>query len=139
MVQCVDPDGISVLRNWDPEVSFGCMERIKDPFLWNDLHWFISKSELITRVHEWNSALLQYCDDKNFTGAKREEVIRVYSASPLARCANPTCGTIETKIKEFHKCSKCNRVAYCSRTCQAHHWKPSHKKLCVSNDSAYPS
>eukprot|EP00592_Proboscia_alata_P015056 CAMPEP_0194397860 /NCGR_PEP_ID=MMETSP0174-20130528/125780_1 /TAXON_ID=216777 /ORGANISM="Proboscia alata, Strain PI-D3" /LENGTH=545 /DNA_ID=CAMNT_0039194087 /DNA_START=140 /DNA_END=1774 /DNA_ORIENTATION=- len=34
MVQAIDPDGISVLRNWDPEVSFGCMERIKDPFMW---------------------------------------------------------------------------------------------------------
>lgn len=131
-LQCIDPDGISVIQNWDTEVNVSIVERIgEDWFEWNDLHWFIPKSELIQRTKEWNEALLKYCDDKSLTGIEREEAVRIYTASPLAPCANPTCNEIEVDVKNFAKCSRCRRVAYCSKGCQAKHWKSTHKKNCT--------
>ncbi len=84
-------------------------------------------------MKEWNEALTHHCDDVDvgLTGEEREQVFMLYTASPLTRCANPRCDELEVKVKVFAKCSRCKKVAYCSRGCQADHWKLSHKKRCV--------
>ncbi|OEU08634.1 hypothetical protein FRACYDRAFT_249528 [Fragilariopsis cylindrus CCMP1102] len=65
----------------------------------------------------------------------REKMINMYTASPLARCANPTCKDVEVHVKSFDRCSRCNSVAYCSRRCQKEHWRLSHGKKCGLNNS----
>jgi hypothetical protein len=45
----------------------------------------------------------------------------------LVRCAN--CKKKEKSQKEFQKCSGCNSVYYCSKTCQKADW-PHHKNIC---------
>merc|ERR1712238_424347 len=112
IIQTADPDHISKMYTWNPVVCADIMERIDRWFQWTDLHWHIPKSELVVRVKEWNDALSKYCSDKKLMAMKREEVIRTYTASPFAPCANPSCAEIETRVKEFGKCTKCNRVAY---------------------------
>ena len=81
------------------------------------MHYKIPKTELIQRINEWNATLLQYCDDKRLTGHKREEIMNIYTASPLARYVNSLCKENEIKVKNSDKCSKCKKVTYCSRKC----------------------
>ena len=38
--------------------------------------------------------------------------------------------SFETEVPPFKKCSKCQRVYYCSRECQIKHWKRKHKQEC---------
>lgn len=33
----------------------------------------------------------------------------------------------------FKRCSQCHAVGYCSRECQAAHWKKGHRKVCVAS------
>ena len=40
------------------------------------------------------------------------------------------CGARATKQVAIKACTGCHRVAYCSRKCQASHWKKGHRKLC---------
>ena len=40
------------------------------------------------------------------------------------------CGARATKQVPVKACTGCHRVAYCSRKCQASHWKKGHRKLC---------
>ena len=44
-------------------------------------------------------------------------------------CANCTHKAIHSTMK---RCSRCKMVQYCSRNCQAQHWKACHKQSCVS-------
>ena len=104
----------SKLASWDPEVYAGVMETM-DPrlsFHWNDLHWSLPKAELLIRVDEWNEALDQYCDKVGLlTGTEREDVIKLHSATPFAPCGNVKCGKMETRVKQYSRCSKCFGVA----------------------------
>jgi hypothetical protein len=118
------------MREMDPEVYAGCIERIDNWFHWRDDHWNLDKSELLQRVKEWNEALEKYCDDEGLIGEERRAVIKLNKASPLAPCANPSCDAFEKKAKGFSSCSRCRTVAYCSRSCQKEHWK-THKKSCI--------
>uniref|UniRef100_A0A0E0K054 MYND-type domain-containing protein n=1 Tax=Oryza punctata TaxID=4537 RepID=A0A0E0K054_ORYPU len=52
-------------------------------------------------------------------------------AGALRMCSQPTCGRPETRKHEFRRCSVCSAVIYCSRACQALHWKVAHKNACV--------
>jgi hypothetical protein len=45
----------------------------------------------------------------------------------LVRCAK--CDMKEKSLKEFKKCTRCNSVYYCSKTCQKSDW-PRHKSIC---------
>ena len=132
-----DPDRISGMYDWDVNMYVDiCEMRINDKTLyWNDLHWDITKNQLMHQTEEWNDALRRYCDCKNLTGIEREKMINMYTASPLARCANPTCKDVEVHVKSFDRCSRCNSVAYCSRRCQKEHWRLSHGKKCGLNNS----
>eukprot|EP00252_Welwitschia_mirabilis_P012475 TRINITY_DN2754_c0_g3_i1.p1 TRINITY_DN2754_c0_g3~~TRINITY_DN2754_c0_g3_i1.p1 ORF type:complete len:430 (-),score=-7.51 TRINITY_DN2754_c0_g3_i1:954-2243(-) len=49
-------------------------------------------------------------------------------------CSNFICGRPEMRWHEFRRCSACSSVNYCSRACQALHWKTTHRHVCVSAD-----
>jgi hypothetical protein len=117
------------VKDWDPVVYAGVMDRIDNCFAWNDLHWKLDKVELLQRTKEWNEALEKYCDDMGLTGAERKAVVQKHTANPCAPCSNPSCNNWETKPKEFQKCAQCKAAAYCSRDCQKKDWKAQHKSL----------
>ncbi|KAK3142812.1 hypothetical protein QOZ80_4BG0351930 [Eleusine coracana subsp. coracana] len=52
----------------------------------------------------------------------------------LRMCSQALCGRPETRRHEFRRCSVCGVVNYCSRACQALHWKMSHKAECTPMD-----
>jgi sulfatase maturation enzyme AslB (radical SAM superfamily) len=126
-----DPDRLSLMYDWDVDIFVDIIEMQNvDKFPWFDLHWKMMKSEVILLTKEWNDDLHRYCDYKNLTGKERDKIVQIYTASLLARCANPTCKEVEFHVKSFGKCTRCNSVAYCSRGCQKEHWRVSHKKNC---------
>lgn len=49
----------------------------------------------------------------------------------LRMCSHGGCGRPETRRHEFRRCSVCGAVNYCSRACQALHWKLRHKSECA--------
>ena len=77
-IRSKDQDGKSKMTDWDTDVYIGCIERIESWFHWTDLHWTVPKSELLQRTKEWNTALEQYCDDKDLTGTERQQVIDMH-------------------------------------------------------------
>jgi hypothetical protein len=121
------------VKDWDPVVYAGVVDRLDNYFTWTDLHWRLTKAELLQRTKEWNEVLEKYCDDTGLTGAEREAVVQKHTANPCAPCSNPSCNKWETKPKEFNACSRCKWVAYCSRDCQKKDWKAQHKSTCVAN------
>jgi hypothetical protein len=121
------------VQDWDSMVYAGVVDRIDNFFVWNDLHWLLTKVELLQRTKEWNEALEKYCDDVGLTGAERQAVVQKHTANPCAPCSNPSCKNWEKVPKEFKSCSGCKSVAYCSRDCQKKDWKAQHKsKWCVA-------
>ncbi|XP_040379387.1 F-box protein At1g67340-like [Oryza brachyantha] len=52
----------------------------------------------------------------------------------LRLCSHALCGRPETRRHEFRRCSVCGVVNYCSRACQALHWKTAHKAECTPMD-----
>lgn len=52
----------------------------------------------------------------------------------LRLCSHGLCGRPETRRHEFRRCSVCGVVNYCSRACQALHWKMAHKAECTPMD-----
>mmetsp|Transcript_23173 Transcript_23173/g.33234 ORF Transcript_23173/g.33234 Transcript_23173/m.33234 type:complete len:565 (-) Transcript_23173:257-1951(-) len=128
----------SQIPNWDVDVFVGCVERLGDRwFYWNDLHWQLEKSVLLVRTQEWNDALEKYVNDKGITGEDRDAIVKKHKANPLAPCANLSCQVWERKVKEFQRCGRCKRVAYCSRKCQTDHWKR-HKPECIDTTTSRP-
>ncbi|KAF8977876.1 hypothetical protein BGZ46_007046 [Entomortierella lignicola] len=67
-----------------------------------------------------------------------EAIKKSFKSPGLSTCAN--CGrpdnvanegrTPDQKPKPLIKCTKCNKVAYCSRPCQINHWNSTHKNTC---------
>ena len=58
------------------------------------------------------------------------------SISDLRRtCDVPGCFKVEVGARKFGKCSRCRKVAYCSKECQEVHW-PTHKSECKKTNSA---
>ena len=124
----------TVASTWDPEVVAGVVELIdadQGEFLWFDTHWALPIAELHTRVEEWNEALTRYLDGRDLSEHDRREIQTLHTATPFAPCANPTCCSIETQVKQFQMCTGCKRVAYCSSTCQADHWMSGHQQHCI--------
>ncbi|GAQ88642.1 hypothetical protein KFL_004470080 [Klebsormidium nitens] len=50
----------------------------------------------------------------------------------LKECSFQECprDVLETRKNMFKKCSACGRAQYCSKECQASHWKKAHKRTC---------
>ncbi|KAJ3675771.1 hypothetical protein LUZ60_004813 [Juncus effusus] len=48
----------------------------------------------------------------------------------MKSCSHLLCGRVETRPHEFRRCSVCGIVNYCSRACQALHWRAVHKAEC---------
>jgi hypothetical protein len=122
----------SGVKDWDPMVYAGVVDRMDDSFMWTDLHWRLTKVELLQRTKEWNEALEKYCDNIGLTGAEREAIVQKHTANPCGPCANPSCDNWEIEPKKFQICSRCKLVAYCSRDCQRKDWKAQHKAACVA-------
>ena len=118
------------VADMDPDVYAGCFERIDNGFFWTDVHWDLEKAELLIRVKEWNEALNKFCDDRGLTGSERKSTIEKHKATPYAPCGNSRCNKVETKVKEYLKCSRCKTIAFCSRECQRDAWTI-HKKSCI--------
>ncbi|KAG0355249.1 hypothetical protein BGZ54_001243 [Gamsiella multidivaricata] len=67
-----------------------------------------------------------------------EALKKSFKSPGISSCAN--CGrpdnvanndrAPELKPKPLIKCTKCNKVAYCSRPCQITHWNSTHKNTC---------
>ncbi|CAL9166246.1 unnamed protein product [Musa hybrid cultivar] len=55
----------------------------------------------------------------------------VVESEGLSLCSYGGCGRPETRRHEFRRCSACGVASYCSRACQALHWKLAHKAECV--------
>jgi hypothetical protein len=49
---------------------------------------------------------------------------------PQRVCSAPGCSQQEGYVGLFKKCSRCGRPRYCSKACQAAHWKAGHKREC---------
>ena len=49
-------------------------------------------------------------------------------------CAH--CSTQASKSNPLMTCARCKSAFYCSRSCQAAHWKAGHKKICVARSGA---
>ena len=59
---------------------------------------------------------------------------------PARECAN--CGAREDDDTKLSNCARCGLVAYCSKPCQAQHWKrkpTGHKFFCVKPEDRRPS
>jgi len=52
-------------------------------------------------------------------------------------CANPACQKVATAGKKFQTCSACGSTPYCSKECQAAHWKE-HKSICKLRKNTTP-
>jgi len=61
-----------------------------------------------------------------------EEIQLLFQNDGFYECSNPDCGKKETKRNKFKQCSRCQAVKYCSKECQAKHWKAEHKLRCVA-------
>ncbi|WOL12840.1 hypothetical protein Cni_G21608 [Canna indica] len=79
-----------------------------------------------TEPHPANRFLLEWFASKG----TREKGLRL--------CSHSGCGRPETRQHEFRRCSVCGRVNYCSRACQALHWKMAHKDNCFPLAVAAP-
>lgn len=53
------------------------------------------------------------------------------------QCAGPGCAHVQASAegggaaRRFKRCSRCQVILYCSKECQAAHWKAGHRKACV--------
>ncbi|KAJ0972499.1 hypothetical protein J5N97_020458 [Dioscorea zingiberensis] len=82
--------------------------------LLSDFGWAVEERE----VHGANRFMVEWFGAKGL-----DEGIRM--------CSHVGCGRPETRRHEFRRCSVCGAVNYCSRACQALHWKLAHKAECT--------
>ncbi|PNT68671.1 hypothetical protein BRADI_3g43990v3 [Brachypodium distachyon] len=63
-------------------------------------------------------------------------VAEAAAGAGLRLCSQPACGRPETRKNEFRRCSACGVVVYCSRACQALHWRAGHRTECANANAA---
>ncbi|THU46100.1 hypothetical protein C4D60_Mb09t01380 [Musa balbisiana] len=76
-------------------------------------------------VHPANRFMVEWFAARGASGTGEEG---------LRLCSHGGCGRQETRRHEFRRCSVCGAVNYCSRACQALHWKLAHKADCSPMD-----
>jgi sulfur relay (sulfurtransferase) DsrC/TusE family protein len=80
----------------------------------------VETSDRISRDHAKMVRKLRHKELKKSANLKEGEM-----------CAN--CFVLERTLEngaKLSKCSRCKQIKYCSRTCQAQHWKKIHKQQC---------
>lgn len=73
-------------------------------------------------------------DDSVFETPRRLKPNRapeLHDLLQLKTCSGASCMKIEVKLGEFKACSRCRKVNYCSKECQASDWKK-HKSGCIA-------
>ncbi|KAF0931937.1 hypothetical protein E2562_007121 [Oryza meyeriana var. granulata] len=92
--------------------------------------------------HDANRFLVDWFASRPLAGAPTAAAATARSAvasaedelASLRLCSHALCGRPETRRHEFRRCSVCGVVNYCSRACQALHWKTAHKAECTPMD-----
>ncbi|KAJ4752148.1 HCP-like superfamily protein with MYND-type zinc finger [Rhynchospora pubera] len=77
--------------------------------------------DMSSNVHQANRFMVEWW---GLAGKKAE------NEDGLNMCSHALCGRRETRRHEFRRCAVCAVVAYCSRACQAMHWKMEHRTRC---------
>ncbi|XP_009393752.3 F-box protein At1g67340-like [Musa acuminata AAA Group] len=77
-------------------------------------------------AHPANRFMVQWFASNGTGGGSGDEGLRL--------CSHRGCGRPETRRQEFRRCSVCGAVNYCSRACQALHWKLAHKAECAPTE-----
>ncbi|GKZ01407.1 hypothetical protein MPSEU_001091500 [Mayamaea pseudoterrestris] len=75
-----------------------------------------------------------YTTAKGIKHGSRDEIragVRTDSCLPKRKCYYPNCPEGYMAVEKLSQCSKCKIAQYCSRDCQAAHWKE-HKLLCTA-------
>ena len=85
LLESMNPNKISILYSQDMNIYTSIIKKIdNNQFLLYDLHYIVSKAELLYRTKIQNAVLLQYCDEKGLAGIEREQIIKTYTASEFA-------------------------------------------------------
>ena len=66
----------------------------------------------------------------NVISMRHIDIDKVVDTSEPRECGLPSCD-ITTEDQELKKCSRCHKVAYCSKEHQSQHWRE-HKRSCTS-------
>ncbi|CAL9173809.1 unnamed protein product [Musa hybrid cultivar] len=80
----------------------------------------------LAAAHPANRFMVQWFASNGTGGGSGDEGLRL--------CSHRGCGRPETRRQEFRRCSVCGAVNYCSRACQALHWKLAHKAECAPTE-----
>ena len=94
----MDPDKICTMHIQDMNIYTSIIKQIdNNQFPLYDLHYIVSKAELLYRTKIQNAVLLQYCDEKGLVGIEREQIIKTNTTSEFARYANPVYNYMSLK------------------------------------------
>ncbi|PKA62059.1 F-box protein [Apostasia shenzhenica] len=86
----------------------------------------------LPEVHPANQFLVEWFAERGILSGGT--VSRGEGGDGLRMCSHGGCGRPESRRHEFRRCSVCGAVNYCSRACQALHWKIAHKGECAPMD-----
>lgn len=78
-------------------------------FSFDDTHWQLEESVGVDHVEKMEIMPLEcYCDDEGAPWRHKGPFPTIHAA--ILSCAN-----VEETVKEFQKCFRCKRIAYCSK------------------------
>ena len=98
--------------------------------LLSDFGWSLPEAD----PHAANRFLVDWFATRPLAQAAAAAVSPEDEGGALRLCSQALCGRPETRRHEFRRCSVCGVVNYCSRACQALHWKMAHKAECAPMD-----
>jgi hypothetical protein len=87
----------------------------------------------VPKQHTANRFLVDWFSNRPLGDAEVDESCSSNNAGRccgLKPCSNVLCGRPETRRHEFRRCSVCAAANYCSRSCQAKHWRMGHMADC---------
>ena len=130
-LKSLEPDGIMIFTLIDnyakiysqlPEEKKDIFEKISEQYK--------SIVDLRKRLHTIKSIQLAAPSLRKQVIADNGTVQMSFNA--CYRCSNISCNETEKDDIKFKKCSRCQKVRYCSVSCQTTHWKKEHKKCCAA-------